>query len=43
MVELVKAIKELVGEIANIGPMGIAVLALLVALSAIWVLGGGKP
>lgn len=42
MVELVNAIKELVAEFGKIGPFGIAALALLVALAAIWIL-GGKP
>lgn len=42
MVDFVKLIRELIGEVNKIGPMGIAALALLVALSAIWVL-GGKP
>jgi hypothetical protein len=42
MVDLIKAVKDLVAEIARVGPMGIAALALLVALSAIWIL-GGKP
>lgn len=40
MVECLKVIKELVVEIGRTGPTGIAVLALIVALSAIWVLGG---
>ena len=40
MVEFIKAIKDLVCELGNVGPTGVAVLALLVALSAIWVLGG---
>jgi hypothetical protein len=40
MVNFIKAVKDLIAEIAGVGPMGIAALALLVALSAIWVLGG---
>ena len=40
MLELVKTIKELVSNINNVTPLGVAALALLVALSAIWVLGG---
>lgn len=39
MADFIRAIKELIGELGNVGPTGIAVLALLVALSAIWVLG----
>jgi len=40
MVELIRAIKELVSEVGKVGPTGVTVLALIVALSAIWVLGG---
>lgn len=40
MVEIIKAVTELMSVVVNIGPMGIAVLALIVALTAIWVLGG---
>ena len=40
MVEVIKAVKELVSEIGKTGPMGVAVLALIVALTAIWILGG---
>jgi hypothetical protein len=39
MENLIIAIKELVSEIGKAGPTGIAVLALIVALSAIWILG----
>lgn len=39
MADFIRAIKELIGELGNVGPTGIAVLALLVALSAILVLG----
>jgi hypothetical protein len=39
MANLIKAVKDLIGEIVGAGPTGVAVLALLVALSAIWVLG----
>jgi len=42
MVELLREIRELVSTIEKVGPFGIAALALLVALSAIWIL-GGKP
>lgn len=37
MENFVVAIKELVSELGKIGPTGVAVLALIVALSAIWV------
>lgn len=40
MVEVIKAIQELVSEVRKTGPMGVAMLALIVALSAIWILGG---
>lgn len=37
MVEVIKAIQELVSEVGKTGPMGVAMLALIVALSAIWI------
>lgn len=40
MVKKVNAFKELVAEIGKAGPTIIAILALLVAFAAIWVLGG---
>lgn len=40
MVEIIKALKELVSEVGKCGPMGIAALALIIAFSAIWILGG---
>lgn len=40
MVEIIKAITELVAEVGKVGPTGVAVLALIVALSLIWVLRG---
>ena len=40
MVDVIKAIKELISEVEKAGPIGVAVLALIVALSAIWILGG---
>lgn len=40
MVDVLKAVKELISEFEKAGPMSIAVLALIVALSAIWILGG---
>jgi len=42
MVEIIRSIKDLICEIGKIGPIGVAVLALVVALTAILVL-GGKP
>lgn len=39
MVDFIHAISGLVNEIGNIGPLGVAVLALLVAFSAILILG----
>lgn len=39
MAEILKELKELIVEIEKVSPMGIAALALLVALSAIWILG----
>lgn len=40
MVEIIKAITELISEIGKLGVTGIVALALIVALSAIWVFGG---
>jgi hypothetical protein len=40
MVDVINAIKELVSEVSKAGPMGVAMLSLIVALSAIWILGG---
>jgi hypothetical protein len=39
MENFIVAVKELISEIGKVGPTGVAVLALIVALSAIWVLG----
>lgn len=39
MVDVLKAIQELVAEVGKVGPNGIAILALIVALSAIRALG----
>jgi len=39
MVDFIHAISGLVNELGHVGPTGVAVLALLVALSAIWVRG----
>jgi hypothetical protein len=40
MVEIINAIKDLISELGKIGPLGVALLALVVALSAIFVFGG---
>jgi len=40
VVEVINAVKELISELGKVNQTGIAVLALLVALTAIWVLGG---
>lgn len=40
MLELVKTFSELVANINKVTPLAVAALALLVALSAIWVIGG---
>lgn len=40
MVKKLSAVKELISEIGKVGQTIITILALLVALSAIWVLGG---
>lgn len=38
MVEIINALKNLISELERIGPMGIAILALIVALAALWIL-----
>jgi hypothetical protein len=40
MLEIVKTFNELVANLNKVTPLAIAALALLVAFSAIWVLGG---
>lgn len=40
MLEIIRTFNELVANLNKITPHAIAALALLVALSAIWVLGG---
>jgi len=41
MAEVINAIKGLLEALHNVGPMGVAVLALLVALAAILMYGRG--
>ena len=39
MVEIIKAVTELISAVGNIGLSGIAALSLIVAFTTIWILG----
>lgn len=43
MVDVIKAINELIGRVSGVSDTGVAVLALVVALSAIWVYAVRRP